>query len=176
MYSEWSDQELCAESQWDQEKYGIGIKHIDEQHRILFGLVTQLSHLYKFVLERHGEHASFRGTKRRGQQKRHFDSAFQRGSQISGAVDEIVSYAAKYLSAEDHLLESYGYHERQQHQLEHDAFTRELFRVHKLIEDADAELSDIRRLLIFLKTWIDEHIPKSDRKYAPFLLEKGVGG
>ena len=186
---EFSDEDLCVPSEWDQAKFGIGIKQIDDQHKVLFEHLTQLAKLFEFAVTRSraleaqsgnagGGSGGGVGIGRRhavgSSTRRQLETAFQRGSQISGVIDDLVSYAAKYLAAEDHLLETYGYSERAGHLAEHEAFTRELCRLHKLIDDADAELDDVRRLLTFFKVWKEDHITKSDRAYAPFLSDKGV--
>ena len=102
------------------------------------------------------------------------DPHFQRGSQLAKIIDDLVSYTAKYLVAEDHTLDTFAYIDRQSQFHDHELFTNEVARAFKLVEDFNMQEADVRRLLQFLKYWIAEHIPR-DRKYAPMLIEKGVG-
>lgn len=171
------DNTLCAPMEWDQEKYGIGVRHIDDQHKLLLDLVTRFGRLVMIAINR-GAEGAYRVAKKGVSTfaRRGFDPALQRGSQAALIVDELVSYCAKQLQQEEHALESYGYPQRAAHCAEHAVFVKEVSRMFKLVSDGEAEVDDAKRLLYFLKCWIREHIPNADRRYAPLLIEKGVGG
>ena len=71
-------------------------------------------------------------------------------------------------------LETYGYADRHAQHIDHDLFVEEVAHLHKLVEEYNAQEVDYRRLLVFLRRWMVDHIPK-DRKYAHHLIEKGIG-
>jgi hemerythrin len=105
---------------------------------------------------------------------RQFDPQLQRGSELSKLVEDLVTYTCKYLLVEDHMLETYAYPDRGMQQQDHELFSNEVSLLFKLVEDYNCQLSDLRRMLVFLRLWMAEHIPR-DRKYAPMLIDKGVG-
>jgi hemerythrin-like metal-binding protein len=199
MASLMSDSELLATVEWDPEKYGIGVRSIDDQHKHLISIINSLIRaLYRAarasrdLLTDSGLGSSV-SKKVQGSPdstsasatvclakvvpiigNRQPDPNFQRGSNIAKIIDELVSYTAKYLITEDHMLDTFAYVDRQSQNNDHELFTNEVARVFKLVEDYKVQETDVRRLLHFLKCWISEHIPR-DRKYAPMLIEKGVG-
>lgn len=105
---------------------------------------------------------------------RQFDPDLQRGSEMAKVIEDLVTYTCKYLLVEDHLLETYAYVDRAMQQQDHELFTCEVSYCFRLMEDCSCQVGDIRRLLLFLRLWLSGHIPR-DRKYAPMLIEKGVG-
>ena len=105
---------------------------------------------------------------------RNFPRKFQAKSDVGAVVDQLVTYAIKTLGSEDHLLETYGYGEREMQVREHAIFSDKVCRVHRLMESYAAQVEDLTRLLKFLKMWIGEHV-RTDRRYAPLLIEKGAG-
>ncbi len=205
-----SDSELLAPVEWDPEKFGIGVRSIDDQHKHLIIVINalirallQATRASKASLclsaragnslssprnssspgtsSNHTSAAAFVGFASTGASQnlpivghRQMDPNFQRGSQLAKIIDDLVSYTAKYLTAEDHMLDTFAYVDRQSQFHDHELFTNEVARAFKLVEDYNVQESDVRRLLQFLKYWIAEHIPR-DRKYAPMLIEKGVG-
>lgn len=105
---------------------------------------------------------------------RNFPRKFQAKSDVGDVVDQLVTFAQITLANEDHLLETYGYGERESQFKEHAMFADRICRVHRLMESYSAQQQDLERLLKFLKVWIAEHV-RSDRRYAPLLIEKGGG-
>lgn len=105
---------------------------------------------------------------------RQFDPRLQRGSDVAKVVEDLMTYTCKYLLVEDHLLDTYAYVDRAMQQQDHELFASEVAFALKLSEEHNCQIGDIRRLLVFLRLWLTGHIPR-DRKYAPMLIEKGVG-
>lgn len=173
-----SDNELCRVIEWDQEKFGIGIRQIDEQHKMLLDIMARMGKLLNVAIHREQE-GSYHAAKKSlqgGPFRRGYDPTLQRISPFGLLLDELVGYCAKQLTTEDHFLETYGYQHRAAHFAEHAVFVTEVTRCHKMAEDYQVEVEDAKRLMYFLRGWITEHVPQADRKYAPLLAEKGVGG
>lgn len=233
-----SEAELLTLIEWDPEKFGIGVRCIDEQHKILITLANELTKAYIAVAYPKMHAQNSQNTSRShtpnatavgatphkpnlknlaGQVKavgaiqkeiekevaaglhaggsdgsdpylplhneRHpfpvvghkqFDPMLQRGSEIAKIVEDLVTYTCKFLLVEDHLLETYAYVDRSMQAQDHELLANEVSFLFKSVEDFSAQLSDVRRLMVFLRLWMLEHIPR-DRKYAPMLIEKGVG-
>jgi hemerythrin len=193
------ESQLFSFAEWDPERYGIGVKPIDDQHKILLALINQLTKAFK-AATRHlrvdGASNSLQLSQRSSRRQslpttagtlappgqkpfpvcgpRQFDPNFQRGSTVHAIVEDLVTYTFKYLQAEDHLLETYAYVDRASQAQDHEQFTQEVTFLLKLMEDFAATHDNVWRLLTFLRLWINEHIPR-DRKYAPLLIDKGVG-
>lgn len=203
--------------EWDPERFGIGIRQIDEQHKQLILVVNTLSTL---VQEAHHQQkvqnaaraalnttsasgAISRTTNANSFEKssvsssppspalaqlargkadpitpashlRSFNPTFQKGSKVCDCLGRLVSYSLRNLTSEDHILETYSYADRATQQQEHAAFAEQMCRYLKLSEEFSLEEGDLIHLLTFLKLWVREHIPR-DRRYAPLLLEKGIG-
>lgn len=105
---------------------------------------------------------------------RAFPACYQRPSAVWECLGRLVTYCLRSLAAEDHILETYGYADRATQMQEHEAFGEQVCRYHRLSEECALEEEDLLHLLVFLKLWVREHIPR-DRRYAPLLLEKGIG-
>jgi hemerythrin len=230
-----SEADLLSFIEWDPERFGIGVKSIDEQHKILITLTNGLTRVYLAAaypklsasmdtlgvaspLNASSANAaplisSNKAPSSRGVMKsaviqakalaaireveaetsllldpvlghkdfcvvgfRQFDPLLQASSnvELNKVVEDLVTYTCKFLLAEDHMLETYAYPDRALQQQDHELFINEVSFLFKLVEENNAQLSDIRRMLVFLRLWLSGHIPR-DRKYAPMLIEKGVG-
>ncbi|CUG90929.1 hemerythrin-like metal-binding protein, putative [Bodo saltans] len=228
--------DLLSFIEWDPERFGIGVKSIDEQHKILITLTNGLTKVYiaaaypklsvsmdtlgvaspmntsnvnaASLISNTNRAPSSRGVMKSAviQAKalaaireadaetsllldpvlghkefpvvgfRQFDPLLQAASnvELNKVVEDLVTYTCKFLLAEDHMLETYAYPDRALQQQDHELFVNEVSFLFKLVEENNAQLSDIRRMLVFLRLWLSGHIPR-DRKYAPMLIEKGVG-
>ena len=52
----------------------------------------------------------------------------------------------------------------------------EVARAHRLSEEGNFEMTDLKRLVTFLRRWMNDHVPK-DRRFAPLLVDgKGSFG
>lgn len=96
---------------------------------------------------------------------------FQKGGRIEPLILALVNHCSSKLIQEEHALEAVSFSDRGPHAAEHQIFVREAFRAHQLMEGYNFEMSDLVKLVRFLKSWVREHIPK-DRRYAPLMLEK----
>lgn len=266
-----SEDELLTPLEWDPEQYGIGVRSIDEQHKILIQLINELILAYKKIAHpskcapsptglqntmlfaastmvggaapgksprtgggggispgpgrslnsttanastrntNHHPAASFKhnagsphvgtrsgivdfeaslgatagggaavGSPHGGMEEgkfsgpfpvvgnRQFDPRLQHDSPVGKLVEDLVTYTYKYLVAEDHVLETYAYVDRVFQQQDHELFASEVSFLFKMAQDHNVQLLDLRRMLVFLRIWTQEHIPR-DRKYAPML-------
>jgi hemerythrin-like metal-binding protein len=127
------------------DSYNTGIKEIDTQHK---KLVDLLNSLYDAM--------------GKGQ-----------ANQVMGKIfDELVKYTASHFATEERLFKQHGYPEAAAHKREHDTLTAQALALQK--DFAAGKTSMTLATANFLKDWLKNHILGSDKKYAPFLIAKGV--
>ena len=131
--------------EWDDAKYSVKIKTIDNQHKKLVDLINQL-----FDAMTNGE----------------------AHSKLSEVLNELIQYTASHFKTEEVLFEKYGYSNAKEHIIEHTLFVNKVLAFRKDFESGNVTIS--KEILMFLKKWLIEHIGGSDKKYTDFLISKGV--
>ena len=123
----------------------IGILQIDAQHKNLVNIVNQL---YEAMSK--------------GQ-----------GKEIKGKiVKEMAGYTITHFGAEEKLMQQHNYPEFAQHKKEHELFIKKVQEFNNEIQKGNMII--VSNVANFLKEWLIKHIQGTDKKYAPFLKEKGV--
>ncbi|MBI5637704.1 MAG: hemerythrin family protein [Nitrospinae bacterium] len=129
---------------WE-EKYSVGIKSIDDQHKKLFGMVNELSE------------AIPQG----------------KGKEITGKIlDELVKYTVSHFATEEEYFKKFAYPNTAAHKKEHDELTKQASDVLNNFNSGKAVLS--MAVMVFLKDWLYNHILKTDMLYKDYLIGKGV--
>lgn len=129
---------------WDA-KYSLHIGEIDRQHQQLFGLFNDL---YEAMQAGHGNDVI--------------------GKVLTGLAD----YTVYHFAMEEKLLAQHGYVEEPAHRAEHAKLTEQ---VKSLVQRHHAGQDRVTMATLkFLCDWLNQHILGSDKKFAPFLLERGV--
>ena len=130
--------------QWKDE-YNVGIDSIDQQHRKLVGLINQLQTAVDYST---GEE-------------------FERD-----ALDELVGYTKTHFGYEEGLMEKYGYPEFEPHKAQHREMIAKVETVLAGYEqDHDRAMGDA---VIFLRSWLINHINGTDKQYSSYLIGKGA--
>lgn len=130
--------------QWD-EHYSVGIKVIDEQHQRLF---TMIQDFYDQMRQKHTKEG------------------------MAEILKGLTDYSLYHFNSEESLMTRHQYPRYPQHKNEHTKFIQK-------VEDFRLRF-DSGQLVIpieiadFLKSWLTNHILKTDQQFAPFLREKGV--
>lgn len=119
------------------DKYTLGIKEIDNQHK---GLVVIINELFTYMSE--------------GKAKEKMKDVF----------DHLTEYTKKHFSAEELMLYRYAYTDIESHKVEHKKFIEKLEAFKKDFQNKRITIS--LELLNFLKDWLLNHILISDKKYA----------
>ena len=128
------------------EEFSVGIQSIDNQHKKLVAIIKTL----------------------------HDAIADGEASEILGKIfDELLDYSRHHFSYEEELFKWYGYPDAEHHKKEHVELANHLARLRRKMEEGDNFMGEVL-LLKFLRDWLLNHIMKSDKQYAPFLIEKGV--
>ncbi len=128
---------------WSPE-YSINIQAIDDQHR---ELVNILNRLFISVSKREGDKVT------------------------ASILDALMSYTKTHFALEERLMRLANYKDLQAHMEEHKKLIEKLDQICKkhLIE----EKSIYFEMLIFLKSWLREHIQGVDMKYSVELQQAG---
>lgn len=127
------------------DSYSVKIKAVDEQHKIL---VSSLNELYEAMRNREAE------------------------TVISGILKKLTDYIGIHFSFEEDLMTRHGYPDLPEHKKEHEDFVA---KVSDFVEKHKAgKLMLSMEVMTFLIQWLKEHIMGSDKKYGPFLNQKGV--
>ena len=129
---------------WTQ-TYSVNIAELDRQHQGLFLIISRLNDAME---------------------------AGQGVSVMDGVLAELLEYAKNHFAAEEDLMEKHRFPGRSAHQLEHQAFGRTI--THYLEDYRAGKLGAPAALLLFLRSWLRQHILKSDKAYSQFLNERGV--
>lgn len=125
--------------------YSVNIKLIDEQHEVIFNYINQIH----------------KGIKQR-----------KTISELARTIKELAQFTVKHFAQEEEYMTKYNYPDYQEHKGIH---TNLLKKVNEVVTKIDAnEEVDLVSVLIFLKDWLQVHILKVDRKYSPFLNERGI--
>ncbi len=90
------------------------------------------------------------------------------------ALKRLIDYTRSHFSAEDNLMVEHKYPDIAAHRKQHS----------DLIAKVDALQSDVKagkqlvgpKTVMFLQNWLVDHILKSDKKLAAFLVAKSQGG
>ena len=132
--------------EWN-DRLSVGHQAVDQDHRRLFKLFNDLSQAMRV-----------------GNTK----------SVIASVLDQLVDYAEVHFRREEGLMASANYPEITAHRKEHEYFvTRSKEVCHQFASSASKTLAI--DTLEFLKTWLINHIQKSDQAFAPFIRSVNGG-
>ena len=128
MLIEWSDE------------LSVGIQEIDEQHKVLVGLVNEM---HEAIHARHGSEVS------------------------SEILQRLADYTKIHFAVEESLFRIFDYPGYEEHKAQHDELIREILELQAKIATGKTNISF--QLLHFLKMWLTQHILKHDMEFAPFV-------
>lgn len=129
---------------WDT-KYTLDIAEIDRQHQRLFALFNEL---YEAMQEGHGNDV------------------------VDKVLDRVLDYTAYHFATEEKLLREHGYPQEALHRAEHARLSDQVkLLLHKRrVGEGHVAMAALKLLC----DWLNNHILKTDRQFAPFLRERGV--
>jgi methyl-accepting chemotaxis protein/hemerythrin len=129
---------------WSQ-SLSVGIGSIDEQHKVLVGLINEL-------------HSAMR--ERRG------------NAVLNDVLGRLKDYTVKHFKYEEKLFAQHRYPDAESHAQVHSKLVEKVLDFAEDIRTGRATVS--MDLLRFLKSWLTDHIMGTDKKYSPFLTARGV--
>jgi len=129
---------------WDK-KYSVGVKTLDGQHTVLFGL---LNDLHGAMLK--GQAAGLTGT----------------------LLHKLVDYTHTHFKDEEAMMAAAKYPGLADHRLKHRDLIKQVEEYSARYDRGEITVN--LQLLNFLRDWLTNHIQKTDHEYGPWLNEHGV--
>lgn len=127
------------------EKLSVRVTVIDDQHKKLIAIINDL----------------------------HDGMAAGKGKIIiDDVLLRLVDYTNMHFSTEEHLMPQYNYPGKNAHEIQHIDLITQVGQLYaKVIE---GKVSVTLDTMVFLKDWLNHHIPETDKKMGAFLADKGV--
>jgi hemerythrin len=130
--------------EWNDE-LSVGIQEIDEQHKVLVGLVNEM----------------------------HDAIHARKGSEAAREIlQRLADYTKIHFAVEESLFRIFEYPGYEEHKAQHDELIKEINELQDKIDRGEGNISF--QLLHFLKMWLTQHILDSDKEYSPHLLSAGI--
>jgi hemerythrin len=126
------------------EEYRTQIRAMDEHHRELFRIANALDQAMVVGEER---------------------------TVVQQTLDSLLQYASKHFVAEENLMREHGVPELDRHRKQHKKFMEDVLVMSSRARGGALAGSGF---VSFFKDWIINHILTEDRKYGPFLNERGI--
>ena len=130
--------------QWN-DSYSVHVTSFDQQHQTLFRTINEL---HDALRAGHGREAAGK------------------------VLQRLIDYTASHFAAEEAVMERNGYPELVAHRAAHKALVTQVLKFQKDFEAGKPSVG--LELMPFLQKWLSEHIQQTDKKYGPFLNEKGI--
>jgi hemerythrin len=130
--------------QWTNE-LSVGIAEIDKQHQQLIGLLNAL------------HEAMVAGAAK---------------ATIPQVVHGLAEYATTHFAAEERYMMQSGFPFLREHQVEHAAFTKKVRALQAELPATSVSLTV--ETMNFMRDWLVNHIQKTDKRYAPYLIKAGL--
>jgi len=130
--------------EWSDE-LSVGIQEIDEQHKVLVGLVNEM---HQAIHEHHGSETA------------------------REILDRLGDYTRIHFAVEESLMRIFDYPGYEAHKKQHEELIAQFRQYHAKVQSGTAKISF--ELLHFLKLWLSQHILESDKDYAPHMLKLGA--
>lgn len=128
------------------EELSVGIEEIDAQHKILVGLINRLYD--ETIIHKAGAEV------------------------LNEILNELVEYTIIHFAVEESLFRIFDYPGIEVHTQHHNDLKSQVAELQKKLKSGEATLN--KDLLIFLKTWLQQHILQEDKLYGPYLIQQGV--
>lgn len=129
---------------WE-DRYTIGVKTIDDQHRTLIQLMVDLWDAIE----------SGKGR-----------------SLISDVLQRLLDYTRTHFVDEERIMIQHNFPEFERHKTDHDRFVQEVMNAAR--EYVEKRSVPTQKILSFLAHWLIDHIMVYDKNLGAFLIEKGV--
>lgn len=127
------------------DELSVGIEEIDEQHKVLVGL---LNRMHEAIEEHHGSDT------------------------VAGILTELADYTKIHFAVEESLMRILGYPGYEDHKEIHDELLEQVMDLQKKVATGNTSISF--ELLHFLKVWLSKHIMDEDMQYSGFFLAAGA--
>ncbi len=129
---------------WE-DRYSVGIKSIDDDHKKLIHLINNLQTAIDYKT----------------------DNQFEKQT-----LDEVIDYTKYHFAREEDLMEQNEYSDFVAHKAQHAKMIDKVSELAQAYEKGES--GAIESLLMYLKSWLINHINGTDQEYSEYLISKGV--
>ncbi|WP_051304618.1 bacteriohemerythrin [Chitinilyticum litopenaei] len=129
--------------EWSDE-LSVGIQEIDEQHKVLVGLLNEL---HDAIRHRHGSAAS------------------------AAILNRLADYTRTHFTVEESLMRILGYPDYEEHKGHHEALIAQMQSLQQRLAAGETVTFE---LLHFLRNWLTNHILEGDKRYTEHFLSRGA--
>lgn len=130
--------------EWSDE-LSVGIEEIDEQHKVLVGIVNEMHDAIH-------EH---------------------KGAQVTGDIlQRLREYTVIHFAVEESLMRIFDYPDYEHHKASHQYLIEQIHALQEKVATGKHSISF--ELMHFLRIWLTKHIMEEDKKYEKHFLERGV--
>ena len=130
--------------QWN-EMYSVQIQALDRQHQGLFRTVNDLGDAL---------------------------SSGQGAKVVEDVLKKLMDYTSSHFVAEEKLMERHGFPGLAEHRAKHQQLIRKVLSLQEEYKAGNVGVPV--SLMLFLQSWLKEHILGTDKQYSAFLNAKGV--
>ncbi len=127
------------------DQYSVRVGTIDAQHQ---RLVSIINNLYAAMTDRVAPQA------------------------MAKAFDELLRYTVSHFQHEEELMKKFAYPKESAHRKEHEGLTEKARELSTQFHSGKLVLS--MTVMSFLKSWLMNHIAKTDREFGAYLETKGL--
>ncbi len=130
--------------EWN-ESLSVGLSSFDEQHKKLIAIINKL---YDSMKEGKGK------------------------SILGDLFNELIEYTKFHFKSEEDIMLKYDFPGYKEHLDEHKKLTQQVVELKDKYEKGNLFITV--EVLSFLKEWLSHHILEIDKKYGPYLKQKGI--
>jgi hemerythrin len=123
----------------------VGIEEIDDQHKVLVGLVNEM---HEAIHRRHGSEA------------------------VRVVLAKLADYTRIHFAVEESLMRILGYPDYEIHKAQHEQLIEHMLELQHKVDTGKTAIGF--ELMHFLKVWLTKHIMESDREYSDFFIQAGA--
>lgn len=131
---------------WNEDRHGVGIALIDEQHRQIIDRVNQIANAV-------AENA--------------------KNNILEEMIEDMVLFACEHFALEERLMAEHGYPNMEDHIQEHLRMYQQLNNLVKTVLHATGG-SKAALVSAYLSDWAEQHILQADKELGGFLVARGL--
>ena len=123
----------------------VGIDTIDEEHKKLLSMINQLQTAAHYKTDE---------------------------SLVESTLNDLIDYTKYHFSREEELMKRNNYPDYDAHKKMHEEMVKQ---VSQFIDEYRVDKTrTIENVILYLKTWLINHIKGSDQNYAPYIKDKSM--